>query len=126
MFVVTGDHAERFTFSKDVNDKTLSAIPCIIYGQGVEKNWLANNATGCAMQILPTLAEIVGKPNMQYSSILKSLFTNDKPIFNHRFYAWDDKIYELNANAPDFIKDYANAAKKITCWRVVNGNKILK
>ena len=126
LFVVTGDHAERFTFSKDVNDKTLSAIPCIIYGQGVEKNWLANNATGCAMQILPTLAEIVGKPNMQYSSILKSLFTNDKPIFNHRFYAWDDKIYELNANAPDFIKDYANAAKKITCWRVVNGNKILK
>lgn len=124
LFVVTGDHAERFTFSKDVNDKTFSAIPCIIYGQGVEKNWLANNATGCAMQILPSLAEIVGKPNMQYSSILPSLFNNDKPVFNHKFYAWNDKIYDLNAKASDDIKNRADAAKKITAWRVVKGNRI--
>lgn len=124
LFVVTGDHAERFTFSKDVDDKTYSAIPCIIYGQGVQKNWLPENATGCAMQIAPTLAEIVGKPDMQYSSILPSLFVNDKPVFNHRFYAWDDKIFDLNTKTPDDIKDRADAAKKITAWRVVKGNKI--
>ena len=124
LFVVTGDHAERFTFSKDVDDKTLSAIPCIIYGQGVQKDWLPSNATGCAMQILPTLAEIAGKPAMQYSSILPSLFANDKPVFNHRFYAWKNKIYGLNAKTPDSIKDRADAAKKITAWRVVKGEDI--
>lgn len=124
LFIVTGDHAERFTFSKDVDDKTYSAIPCIIYGQGVQKDWLPSNATGCAMQILPTLAEIAGKPNMQYSSILPSLFANEKPVFNHRFYAWDDKIYDLNAKTPDTIKDRSDAAKKITAWRVVKGSKI--
>lgn len=125
LFVVTGDHAERFTFSKDVDDKIYSAIPCIIYGQGVQKNWLPANATGCAMQIAPTLAEIIGKPGMQYSSILPSLFTNDKPVFNHRFYAWDDKIFDLNSKTPDDIKVRANAAKKIIAWRVVKGNKLL-
>ena len=124
LFVITGDHAERFTFSKDVDDKTLSAIPCIIYGQGVQRNWLPANATGCAMQIMPTLAEIVGKPDMQYSSVLPGLFTNDKPVFNHCFYAWDDKIFSLNAKTPDDIKDRFDAAKKITAWRVVKGNKI--
>lgn len=124
LFVITGDHAERFTFSKDVNDKTYSAIPCIIYGQGVQKNWLPKNATGCAMQIAPTLAEIIGKPDMQYSSVLPDLFANDKPVFNHRFYAWDDKIFSLNAKTPDDIKDRADAAKKITAWRVVKGYKI--
>lgn len=124
LFVVTGDHAERFTFSKDVDDKTYSAIPCIIYGQGVQKNWLKNDATGCAMQIMPTLAEIVGKPDMQYSSILPSLFTNNQPVFNHRFYAWGDKILDLNSKTPDDIKDRADAAKKITAWRVLKGNKI--
>ena len=124
LFVVTGDHAERFTFSKDVDDKTYSAIPCIIYGQGIHKNWLPENATGCAMQIAPTLAEIVGKPDMQYSSVLPSLFTNDKPVFNHRFYAWDDKIFDLNSKTPNDIKDRADAAKKITAWRVVRSNKI--
>ena len=125
LFVVTGDHAERFTFSKDVDDKIYSAIPCIIYGQGVQKNWLPANATGCAMQIMPTLAEIVGKPDMQYSSVLPDLFANDKPVFNHRFYAWDDKISDLNSKTPDDIKDRADAAKKITAWRVVKGNKLL-
>ena len=124
LFVVTGDHAERFTFSKDVDDKTYSAIPCIIYGQGMQKNWLPANATGCAMQIAPTLAEIIGKPDMQYSSVLPDLFTNDKPVFNHRFYAWDDKIFDLNFKTPDDIKDRSDAAKKITAWRVVKGNKI--
>ena len=124
LFVVTGDHAERFTFSKDVNDKTFSAIPCIIYGQDVQKGWLPDDATGCAMQILPTLAEIVGNSGMQYSSILPSLFNNDKPVFNHKFYAWEDKIYDLNAKAPDDIKTRADAAKKITAWRVVKGNRI--
>ena len=124
LFVVTGDHAERFTFSKDVDDKTYSAIPCIIYGQGVQKDWLPVKATGCAMQIAATLAEIVGKPGMQYSSILPDLFTNDKPVFNHRFYAWDDKISDLNSKTPDNIKERADAAKKITAWRVVKGNTI--
>ena len=125
LFVVTGDHAERFTFSKDVDDKTYSAIPCIIYGQGVQKDWLPSNATGCAMQILPTLAEIAGKPAMQYSSILPSLFANDKPVFNHRFYAWEDKIYDINAQTPDSIKDRADAAKKITAWRILKNGKIM-
>ena len=99
-------------------------IPCIIYGHGVQQDWLPSNATGCAMQILPTLAEIAGQPNMQYSSILPSLFANDKPVFNHRFYAWDDKIYDLNAKAPDIIKDRSDAAKKITAWRIIRGSKI--
>ena len=79
LFVVTGDHAERFTFSKDVDDKTYSAIPCIIYGQGVQKGWLPDDATGCAMQILPTLAEIAGKPNMQYSLSLIHISEPTRP-----------------------------------------------
>lgn len=35
-----------------------------------------------------------------------------------------DKIYDLNAKAPDDIKKRADAAKKITAWRVVKGNRI--
>ena len=124
LFVITGDHAERFTFSKDVDDKTYSAIPCIIYGQGVQKNWLPAKATGCAMQIAPTLAEIIAKPGMHYSSILPGLFVNDKPVFNHRFYGWDDKISDLNSKTPDDIKERADAAKKITIYREIKGNTI--
>lgn len=126
LFVVTGDHAERFTFSKNVDDKTYSAIPCIIYGQGVQKNWLKSDATGCAMQLLPTLAELVGTPSMQYSSILPSIFENDKPVFNHRFWAWKDKLYNINAGTPKNVRQTFLAAKKITAWRVLKSNSIIE
>lgn len=126
LFVVTGDHAERFTFSKNVDDKTYSAIPCIIYGQGVQKNWLKSDATGCAMQLLPTLAELVGTPSMQYSSILPSIFENDKPVFNHRFWAWEDKLYNINAGTPKNVRQTFLAAKKITAWRVLKSNSIIE
>ena len=33
-------------------------------------------------------------------------------------------MYDLNAKAPDDIKNRADAAKKITAWRVVKGNEI--
>ena len=56
--------------------------------------------------------------------VAEALFINDKPVFNHRFYAWDDKISDLNSKTPDNIKDRSDAAKKITAWRVVKGNKI--
>ncbi len=126
LFIVTGDHAERFPLSKDVDPKTYSAIPCIIYGKGIHKNWLSDDTAGCAMQIIPTLAELVGKPDMQYSSILPSLFTNDKPVFNHRLWVQNNEINELNSAAPNAVQEYSSAAKQITAWRIIEGNEIKK
>lgn len=40
LFVVTGDHAERFNFAADVSLWAQSGVPCYFYGDGVPKDLL--------------------------------------------------------------------------------------
>jgi len=130
--VVTGDHAERFSFAKEETLQANSSIPCIFYGQGVRDDWFAENATGSHMQIVPTLIEILAPPGYSYSSLLPSLFDGQAISFNHRLWG-----YGLNMGKLSLLKEsaltaaqqkevaaYAAAAKKVSIWRIKNGNAI--
>lgn len=46
LFVVTGDHAERFNFSNDVSLWEKSGIPCFFYGAGIPTDLFAKDAAG--------------------------------------------------------------------------------
>lgn len=37
LFVITGDHSERFTFAHEKGPKVASTIPIIFYGQGIKR-----------------------------------------------------------------------------------------
>lgn len=124
LFVITGDHAERFDFAKEVDLKTLSAVPCIFYGKNVSKDLLAENKVGCHLQIIPTLAEMVGKKGDTYSSVSSSLFTYNGTVFNHRLWTNDGHIYKINKEIPDTLANKIKAARQLTAWRVLKGDKI--
>jgi phosphoglycerol transferase MdoB-like AlkP superfamily enzyme len=125
LFVITGDHAERFSFAKEVDIKTLSAVPAIFYGQGVKKEWISKNKVGSHTQIIPTLAELIGEKGYKYSSILPSLFDDTNEVaFNYRLLAKDGEIYKLdNNNKTDEVLKQS-AARTVTIWRVKKGNNI--
>jgi phosphoglycerol transferase MdoB-like AlkP superfamily enzyme len=125
LFAITGDHAERFSFAKEVDTKTFSAVPAIFYGQGVKKEWISKNRAGSHTQMISTLVELIGEEGYKYSSILPSLFDNtSNKAFNYRFWTKDGKIYSLDSgNKTDEVLKQA-AASIITIWRVKNGNKI--
>ncbi|GHV07435.1 phosphatidylglycerol--membrane-oligosaccharide glycerophosphotransferase [Campylobacterota bacterium] len=126
LFVITGDHAERFHFQSSVDTKTLSAVPCIFYGYGIDKNWLPSNKVGTHIQIIPTLAELIGKKDHKYSAILPSLFDSERnQAFNYALWIDNLEIGELGAENSVMDKN-ANAAKTITIWRVKKGNNITK
>ena len=82
LFVITGDHSERFSFAKEEDLRTLSAIPCIFYGNCVDKNWFNNKSVGCHMQIAGTLAEMIAPQGFTYSAILPNMFTIVTLFFN--------------------------------------------
>jgi hypothetical protein len=126
LFVITGDHADRFSFAKEVNRKTFSAVPCIFYGQAINKDKMHINKVGAHMQIIPTLAELVGKKGDKYSSILPTLFEDSySNVFNHKLWANESDIGLLSEEgAPNSVKRNAEAAKTITIWRVKKGDKI--
>lgn len=124
LFVITGDHAERFNFAKEVDLKTLSAVPCIFYGAGIQKDWLRKNQVGCHMQIVPTLAQMIGKTGDKYNSIMPSLFEYNGPVHNHRLWAEDGKIDEIDILTDKIVLDKIKEGKFITFQRVLKGNYI--
>lgn len=124
LFVITGDHAERFDFAQEVDLKTLSAVPCIFYGKNVDKDLLADNKVGCHLQIISTLAEMAGKKGDTYSSIWPSLFEYNGIVFNHRLWTDTEKIYKINSEIPNTLANKIKAARQLTAWRVLRGNDI--
>ena len=132
LFVVTGDHAERFNFAKEETLQALSSIPCIVYGNGVHENWFAKDATGSHMQITPTLIEILAPKGYKYSSILPSLFADFPISFNPRLWGYGLHMGELNSlntaqiseKEKEQVAEVSTAARGISVWRVKRGNII--
>ena len=122
LFVITGDHSERFSFAKEQDTRTLSSIPCIFYGAGVQQAWFNDNAVGDHMQLAGTLAEIVGPAGFMYSAMLPSMFESDFS-FNHRLFAQNGEI-KNQKNIDAQMEKEINAMRKVAAWRVLKGNEI--
>ncbi|MDR1460051.1 MAG: LTA synthase family protein [Campylobacteraceae bacterium] len=125
LFAITGDHAERFSFAKDVNIETLSAVPTIFYAQKIKKEWFSENKIGSHTQMIATLVELIGEKGYKYSSILPSLFDNvSNEAFSHNLWAKDGKIYKVDGDVKNDEILKRSAARIIALWRIKNGNKI--
>lgn len=117
LFVITGDHSERFTFAKEQDLKTLSAIPCVFYGQGLKQSWFKPQQAGCHMQLAGTLAQLIAPAGFTYSAILPDMFNDTAPVFNHRLYAENGEMLLLSSNKE--MLETANAAKAISAYLVL-------
>ena len=124
LFVITGDHSERFTFAREEGPKVASTIPIIFYGQGIKKEWLSPDTFGMSIQIIPTLAELVGRTGQTYEAMVPSLFNQGSFVFNHRL--WMDKtgIYVEDEKMPQAYANYMKTMRELTAWRLKNGDVI--
>ena len=124
LFVITGDHSERFTFAHEEGPKVASTIPIIFYGQGIKKEWLSPDAFGMSIQIIPTLAELVGRTGQTYEAMVPSLFNQGPFVFNHRL--WMDKtgIYVEDEKMPQVYANYMKTMRELTAWRLKHGDSI--
>ena len=124
LFVITGDHSERFTFAREEGPKVASTIPIIFYGQGIKKEWLSPDAFGMSIQIIPTLAELVGRTGQTYEAMVPSLFNQGPFVFNHRL--WMDKtgIYVEDEKMPQAYANSMKTMRELTAWRLKHGDSI--
>lgn len=120
LFVITGDHSERFNFAKEQDIKTLSAVPCIFYGQGIEKEWFSGRV-GSLVQMPGTIAQLIAPAGFTYTALQPDIFAQQQ-VFNHRLYADRDNIGLLKDNST--VQKTADAAKSIAAWRILKGDKI--
>ena len=125
LFVITGDHSERFNFAREVGPNVASTIPIIFYGRGIHKDWLAPNAFGMSIQIIPTLAELAGRPGQTYEAMVPSLFTQEEFVFNHRLYLdKNGKVLEQSATMPQSYEDMIKNMRELAAWRIKHGDTI--
>jgi phosphoglycerol transferase MdoB-like AlkP superfamily enzyme len=123
LFVLTGDHGERFNFATQVSLEAQSGVPCIFYGPGVSKHLLPDTMTGSHLQIMPTLCELLLPQGSKYYSLLPPLQSSNW-AFNHRLVIENNVMKpekELqNQNDVNIIK----AARQVSIWRILQGNTL--
>lgn len=141
LFVITGDHGERFTFAKEVDRRTNSGIPIIFYGAGIDSNWLvdssgefnASNVSNTSsfssmfassLQIAPTLAELVGRPGDTYESLVPSIFNQSSFVFNHELWLDSEGYHEQKDGLAEKYKQTIDELLTIAIWRVKRGNEL--
>ena len=134
LFVITGDHGERFSFAREMDLQSLSSIPCIFYGKGIDPAWMPEKQFGSALQVAPTLAVLIGRKGDTYSSLVPDLLQKQDFVFNHRL--WGDaagmheqRVSETDRNrtkkamAPAHRKQMEQL-RQIAAWRILKGNRI--
>lgn len=124
LVVVTGDHAERFSFATSESLWALSGIPCYFYGDSIPTTLFTDKMAGSHLQIAPTIAELILPEGTAYESLLPSI-TSSQRAFNHRLYIENNQIGEQRNLKDDNFMDYIEAARTIAIWRVTKGNKIM-
>ncbi len=122
LFVITGDHSERFAFVKEQDIRTRYLVPCIFYGQGVEPAWSEAASLGSHMQLPGTLAELLGPPGFQYCAYWPNIFAQPGFVFNHRFYADGTELRELEKEGLE--AGQVHALRRLAVRRVTKGDAL--
>lgn len=123
LFVVTGDHAERFDFATNVSLQELSGIPCFFYGAGVTKEMIKPTDVGSHLQIIPTLGALLAPAGSTYESLLPPLMGSDR-AFNHRLIIENGTMMEQKDMTDEAFQQYIEAARTVAIWRITQGNRI--
>ncbi len=86
LFIVTGDHADRWTLENSPSDYERLAVPLLIVGRGITKTMLPKTASGSHMDIVPTVLELVSPRGTPYYALGKSIFKGqDMGLYTYCF-----------------------------------------
>lgn len=138
LFIIVGDHADRYNIEKSPTMYKRYVIPFIVNGQGITKDMFSNAAVGSQIDIIPTLMELIAPKGFTYYSVGKSLTENNKIAVNYAFWLTDG--YMGRTDAPQFMPDnfskdkkmpqqkdvmqYANAIRAVSWWRAQHGSNL--
>lgn len=138
LFVVVGDHADRVNIETNPAMFERYAIPLIVYGQGISKESLPEQAAGSHINVTPTLLELVAPSGFEYYSVGRSLTNGNDLGMNYGFwitaghmgkadedYAQAQVIKQgLAAPDQDKIRQEVEAARAISWWRIKFGKML--
>lgn len=145
LFVISGDHADRWTLTATPSDYERIAVPLVLVGPSVKQKQFAPNMAGSHMDVAPTVLELVLDKNTPYYALGKNMFAPHKNFtpFGVSAYYWitaremgrvnDDKT-ELLPGAPgplspqekEEVLQRMRDIRTVAAWRILNGVELDK
>jgi phosphoglycerol transferase MdoB-like AlkP superfamily enzyme len=137
LFLIVGDHADRYNIEKDPTLYERYGIPFIVSGPGIHKGVLRADAAGSQIDLMPTLFELIAPKGFRYEAVGTSL-TQENPIgVNYGFFITRQAIgkadtlplaaepLEPGKEVPPIDQqaymDQINAVRSISWWRAKYG-----
>lgn len=139
IFIITGDHADRFNIETNPSMYERYVIPCVFYGNGIQRQILPPNAAGGQLNIMPTLIELIAPRGFVYYSVVESMTKPSKLGINRDFWIESDNIGKNSFAVSETItgektaqseydssrvKQDIDAVQGISWWMVKNGKNI--
>ena len=131
IFLVVGDHADRYNIEKTPTLYERYAIPFILTGHGIRKGLLLEDAAGSQIDIAPTLIELIAPQGFRYEAVGRSLTRNNRRGVNYGFWITHNAIGKADtvpfvaepikgrsaAIDEEAMQDYINAVRALSWWR---------
>ena len=135
LFLVIGDHADRYNIEKTPTMYERYGIPFIVTGKGVYKGILPKGAAGSQIDVVPTLIEMIAPQGFSYQSVGSSLTRGNRMGVNYGFWITDaaigkadvpvfePELMRAGVEPPDSqdLRDYIDAIRSISWWRAKYG-----
>ena len=130
LFVVVGDHADRYNIEKSPGMYHRLAVPFIVTGRGVHKGLLLKDSAGSQIDVVPTIIEMIAPKGFQYAALGESLTRTAKRGVNYGWWITHNTIGKADTvplEALDFagqkaavdeagMQDYIAAIRAISWW----------
>lgn len=144
LFIITGDHADRWTFTPNPSLYERLAVPLVLIGKGITKNMLPARAAGAHMDIVPTLMELILPKGTTYYALGQDILSpqpSDTAAGLHAYYfITPDLLAETNADSyellpsgaePDAesltrVRERLKNIQTLAAWRILNGTSLEK
>ncbi|MBR4591846.1 MAG: sulfatase-like hydrolase/transferase [Elusimicrobiaceae bacterium] len=143
LFVITGDHADRWTMQASPSDYERIAVPLILIGPQVHKQAWPQQTAGSHMDIAATVLELVLPSGASYYALGKNLFApaeNQIPV-GVSAYNWitPSEVGRMQENSTELLPGASAALsdteretvlqrvkdiRTVAAWRVLKGIKL--
>ena len=135
LFVIVGDHGDRYNIDKTPTTYERYGIPFVITGQGVHKGTLLADSAGSQIDIVPTILELIAPKGFPYMSLGTSLTTGSRQGVNYGFWITRHAIGkadtvplveepiegDMQSIDQQAMQDYINAIRSVSWWRAKYG-----
>lgn len=136
LFIITGDHADRWTMQSNPSLYERLSVPLLIVGKGLKQSMLPADAAGSHMDIPATVLELVLPKGTEYYSLGQSLLLGQNLALHAYYWENDAAIGELSSDTLELLpessqppsaqelKQIHQTAKDIqtvAAWRILHG-----